>query len=257
MPPLNTLQRLFLAAVGIAIFLFQLYRFSEYGVEGSGWIFAFLIAALLLLPALGLMSSSRSSQLFPQKPSTGNNDRVSTAQARVEGLVARAIERAKVLHRQLPILIDLPPMQAPELRGINALMTDSWLQYCIAYVGCLSLMTEWKKRARFIKQPEYSVVWQLLVNEMVKADAQTSVKHGLQSKYDMQKSMQWATRDMNEAEFAMKKFVDRLASNIPEPDAPMISFLMDKIGAPEQVRASLSIGIRNFTRETLQQFAAM
>lgn len=254
MPKLNTPQRLLLATVGIAIIGFQLYRFMENGIDGIGWVFSFLVAALLLLPILGLMSKPKTMQIA-ETTSSASNDRVDRAKARVDNLVSRALERAKVLHRQLPILLDFPPMQAPELRQINALMSDSWLQYCIAFTGCLSLMTEAKKSSIFMKQPEYSLVWQFLVNEIVKAEAQTAARHGLQANFDIQKSKHWATRDMNEAELAMKKFIDRLATGIPDPDAPLIDYLMDKMGIPDQIRQSLGIGVRKFTKETLQQFS--
>lgn len=262
MPPLNTPQRLLLAAVGVAIIAFQLYRFSQDGVEGIGWVLAFLVSAVLLLPATGMLSKSKAPAVattptpIAEGPVGANADRLSRAKAKVEALVSRALERARVLHRQLPILLDLPPMQAPELREINALMSNSWLQYCIAFTGCLSLLTEIKKNSRFMKQPDYSVTWQLLVNEIVKAEAQTAAKHGLQANYDMQKSMQWATRDMCEAELAMKKFMDRLAAGIPDPDSPMIDYLMDKMGAPELTRQALTVGLQRFTKETLQQFSA-
>jgi len=52
MPPLNRIQRLFLAGVGWVILLLQLYKFSEDGVGGASWIFAFAIVALLWLPAM-------------------------------------------------------------------------------------------------------------------------------------------------------------------------------------------------------------
>lgn len=254
MPALNTPQRIFLAVIGAAIILFQLYRFADDGIEGTGWVFAFLVAALLLLPAVGLLSRPKASPPLSARPTIGE-DRLNRAKQRIENLVSRAVEQSKVLHRRLPILFDLPPLQAPEFQRVNALMIDSWLQYCIAFTGCLSLMTEYKRNPRFMSQPDYRVVWQMLVNEIAKAEAQTAARHGLQDKYDIEKSVQWATRDMNEAELAMRKFIDHLAQNAPEPDAPLLSFLMDKMGAPEQSRPSLSQGIRKFIKETLQQFS--
>ena len=251
-PVLNKPQRLLLAAVGIAIAFIQLYRFAEDGVEGIGWVAAFLVSALLVLPALGLLT--KNTTLSPT--SSSGEARLDRAKERSKNLVSRAVEQAHVLHRRLPILLDLPPIQSDELKGINSLMTDSWLQYCIAYSGSLSLMSEFKRNPRFMNSPDYAVVWQFLVNEMVKVDAQNAAKHGLQDKYDMQKSMELAKRDMNEGELAMKKFMDRLAQNIPRPDSPFIAFLLGKIGVPVQLREGMSIGVQKFTRETLQKFSS-
>jgi len=257
LPNLNKAQRLLLAAAGASIIAFQLYRFSEDGVEGVGWVFAILVGALLLLPAFSSQKTESTPPISTVAASPiSSNDRLEKAKQRAERLAARAVAEASVLHRRLPILMDLPPLQSAEFKNINALMTDSWLQYCIAYTGCLSLMTEWKNNKNFIKTPDYSVVWQLVVNEMVKADAKNAAKHGLQDKFNIDKSMEWAKRDMNEGELAMKKFVDRLAQNFPDPDAPLIEFLMAKIGAPAGIRPNLSIGIQKFTKEALQKFSA-
>ncbi|MES2280400.1 MAG: hypothetical protein V4542_03225 [Pseudomonadota bacterium] len=257
MPSLNTPQRVLLACTGIAILLFQLYRFSTDGIEGYGWILSFLVSTLLLLPIFGLFSRASKTTSVPLTPAPiASPDRLQRAKMRVEMLALRASERAKVLHRRLPILLDLPPLQSPEFQGINALMTESWLQYCIAYTGSLSLMTEWKREPKFPKQHEYEIVRKLLIGEMVKAEAATAARNGLQDNYNFDRSMQFATSDFGDCEIAMKKFVDRLAANTPEPDAPMIDFLMQKIGAPEQSRPSLSQGLRRFTRETMQQFSA-
>lgn len=256
LPNLNKAQRILLAVAGASIIAFQLYRFAEDGVEGIGWVFAILVGALLLLPAFG--STKIEANMPPSTESSGlttSNDRLTKAKQRAENLTARAVAEASVLHRRLPILMDLPPLQSPEFKNINALMTDSWLQYCIAYAGCLSLMTEWKNNKSFIKSPDYSVVWQLIVNEMVKADARNAAKHGLHDKFNMEKSLEWAKRDLNEGEVAMKKFVDRLAQSIPEPDSPMVEFLMDKVGASAGMRPSLAIGVQKFTKETLQKFS--
>ncbi|MCW5886732.1 MAG: hypothetical protein KIT07_01240 [Anaerolineales bacterium] len=256
MPSLNTPQRIFLATIGVAIILFQLYRFADDGIEGTGWVFTFLVAALLLLPAVGLLSKPKALHPLPMKPNS-SEERLSRAKQRIENLVSRATERAAVLHRRLPILFDFPPLQAPEFQRINAFMIDSWLQYCIAFTGCLSLMAEYKRNPRFMTQPDYRVVWQMLVNEIAKAEAIMTARHGLHDKFDIERSVQWATRDMNEAELAMKKFIDNLAKSVPEPDAPLIGFLMEKLHAPEQSRQSLSQGIEKFARETLHQFAAI
>jgi len=253
MPTLNTPQRIFLAAIGAVVILLQLYRFADDGVEGVGWVFSFLVAALLLLPAVGLIPWRRQPIPILTTP-TKSVERINRAKHRIEALVSRSVERAKVLHRRLPILIDLPPLQAAEFKNINSLMTDSWLQYCIAFTGCLSIMTEYKKNPRFMGQPDYRVVWQMLVNEIAKAEMQTAVRHGLQDKYNMESSLQWATRDMSEGELAMKKFIDRLTGNAADPDMPLIEFLMNKMGAPEQTHASLIHGVRPFVKETLQQF---
>lgn len=253
MPTLNTPQRIFLAVIGAVVIFLQLYRFADDGIEGVGWVFSFLVAALLLLPAVGLIPWGRQPISVLTTP-TKSEERLNRAKQKIESLVARSVDRAKVLHRRLPILIDLPPLQAAEFKNINALMTDSWLQYCIAFTGCLSLMTEYKKNPKFMSQPDYGVVWQMLVNEIAKAEMQTAVRHGLQDKYDMEKSLQWATRDMNEGELAMKKFIDRLATNAADPDMSLIEFLMNKMGALEQTRAALIHGVRPFVKETLQQF---
>ena len=61
---------------------------------------------------------------------------------------------------------------------------------------------------------------------------------------------------MNEAEVAMKKFVDRLAAKIPDPDAPVVDFLMDKMSVPHPLRPNLGISLRQFTKDTLQEFSA-
>lgn len=253
MPTLNTPQRIFLAAIGAVVILLQLYRFADDGIEGVGWVFSFLVAALLLLPAVGLIPWGKQPMPVLTTP-TKSEERLDRAKQRIEALVLRAVERAKILHRRLPILIDLPPLQAAELKNINSLMTDSWLQYCIAFTGCLSIMTEFKKLPQFMSQPDYRVVWQMLVNEIAKAEMQTAVRHGLQDKYDMERSLQWAARDMSEGELAMKKFIDRLAENAADSDMPLIEFLMNKMGAPEQTRAALIHGVRPFVKETLQQF---
>lgn len=260
MPPLNTPQRVLLACTGVSILLFQLYRFSTDGIEGYGWILSFLVAALLLLPAFGLLSKVKTSRAIPLTPlpqtANSSSDRLARIKSRVELLALRATDRAKVLHRQLPILLDLPPLQSAEFRSINALMTESWLQYCIAYTGSLSLMAEWKRDPKFPKQHTYEMVRMLLINEMVKAEAATAARNGLQDNYNFERSMKFASSDFGESEVAMRKFVDRLATAIPDPDSPMIDFLMDKLGAPAQSRPSLSQGLQRFTTETLQQFAA-
>ncbi len=253
MPTLSTPQRIFLAVIGVIIIMLQLYRFADDGVEGVGWVFSFLVAALLLLPAVGLIPMRRQPVSVLATP-TKSEERINRAKRRIETLVLRAVERAKVLHRRLPILIDLPPLQAAEFKNINSLMTDSWRQYCIAFTGCLSIMAEYKKNPRFMSQPDYRVVWQMLVNEIAKAEMETAVRHGFQDKYNAERSLQWATRDMSEGELAMKKFIDRLAGNAADPDMPLIEFLMSKMGAPEQTHAALIHGVRPFVKETLQQF---
>lgn len=107
MPSLNTPQRIFLATIGVAIILFQLYRFADDGIEGTGWVFAFLVAALLLLPAVGLLSKPKVLHSLPMKPNS-SEERLSRAKQRIENLVSRATERAAVLHRRLPILLTSP-----------------------------------------------------------------------------------------------------------------------------------------------------
>lgn len=255
MPSLNTPQRFVLAGAGVAILIFQLYRFSTDGVEGYGWILSFVVAAILLLPIFGLLPARRAVKV-PMAPSNASLDRIARVKKRIDFLTQRAVERADVLHRQLPILMDLPPLQAAEFRNVNELMADSWRQFCIAYSGCLSLMAEWKREARFPKQHEYALARHAIIGEMVKAEASVAGKHGLQDKYNFERSMEFAERDMCEGETAMRKFADNLAANTPDPDVPLITFFMDKVGAPERSRPSLFQGLRRFNKESLERFSS-
>lgn len=250
MPHLNTPQRILLAAAGLAVLAFQSYKFSEYGMEGSGWVLALVVGVAMLLPALALI------QKRPRASVASSDPLVSQQKNKVVKLYAQALTRARKLHRQLPTLVDLPPIQAPELKQMNNLMISSWMQYCLAYAGALALMAEWKRDQRFPQKAEYRVVWQMVVDQIVRAEEGTAKAHGLLDSYDVDRSRAWAARDMNEAELAMKKFADRLAAKLPDPDAPIVGFLMDKMKMPEQLREGLGQQLRRFTKETLQEFSA-
>lgn len=59
MPSLNKAQKLLLAAAGIAILWIQFLKFSDYGLEGTGWVIALLVATLLILPSLTLLPTRK------------------------------------------------------------------------------------------------------------------------------------------------------------------------------------------------------
>lgn len=96
----------------------------------------------------------------------------------------------------------------------------------------------------------------MIVDEMIKCEAITAKNHGLMDTYNPTTSRQWAQKDMSDAELAMKKFVNRLAQNIPDPDAPMIEYLFEKLKVPEQLRVNMTAELKRFTKETLQEFTS-
>ncbi|MDE1971157.1 MAG: hypothetical protein KGI50_06325 [Patescibacteria group bacterium] len=55
MPQLTNSQKIFLAAVGTLIAIFQIYRFIHEGLEGTGWSITLAIATMLLVPAVPLL----------------------------------------------------------------------------------------------------------------------------------------------------------------------------------------------------------
>ena len=249
MPNLNTPQRLLLAAAGVTILLFQLRQFSKYGIEGSGWVIAIVAGVGLMLPVLSLLQKESPRAIAAS--SSQVTSQMDSQKEKVVAIYTKAVTRARKLHRQLPILFDFPPLQAPELKQMNQLMISSWMQYCLAYTGSLALMAEWKRDEAFPRKAEYRVVWQMILEEMIKSEANTAKQHGMLQSYDPERSRQWATRDMNEAELAMRKFVDRLAAKLPDPDAPVVDYLMDKMNVPDQLRQTLGSELRTFTKETL------
>lgn len=246
--PLNKAQKLLLGIAGTLILFFQLYRFAKDGIEGIGWIFSISVGTALLLPAFSLITNNDNE--FPNT----KRDYTSNTENRIQELFSRSISEAIILHRRLPNLIGLPQFQLNEFSNINSLMTGSWLQYCIAYTGCLSLMAELKINKNFLNSQDYKTTWQLLLNEMVKVDAKNAEEHGLVDKFNPTKSKELAIKDLSQAEAAMKKFIDRLTHRIPGADSPMVDFLMDKVGAPDAIRPNLSLHIQKFTLETLKKF---
>ena len=114
-------------------------------------------------------------------------------------------------------MIGIPPLCDLESNEINSAMMASWLPYCIAFTGALSLMAEWKKDARFPDRREYRETLHLLSVEMAKSHDIAVKKLGASDLINPNESDKRARRDINDAEIAMKKFIDRLAAKIPNP----------------------------------------
>lgn len=248
---LNTTQRLLLAAGGVLILIFQLYKFSEDGIEGSGWILAIVAGVVLMLPATKLFQSNS----YSQKGNASSSQRLNSTSNNSRQLCGRAVQCGQRLHLQLPSMMGLPPLMEPNVDKANSAMMDYWLQYCIAFTGVLSLMAEWKKDAGFPDKTEYRETLRLLAVEMAKSSMAAMKKLAASDQISSVDSVEWACRDISEAEGAMKKFVSRLAANIPDPGSPLVDFLIGKIGVPEKCIERARHELRQFTKDTLIEFS--
>lgn len=67
MPNLNKAQKILLAIFGLGILWIQFSKFSDYGVEGTGWVISLVVAALLILPSLTLLPTKKINSGAPAK----------------------------------------------------------------------------------------------------------------------------------------------------------------------------------------------
>lgn len=67
MPNLNKAQKILLAIFGLGILWIQFSKFSDYGVEGTGWVISLVVAALLILPSLTLIPTKKIDSETPSR----------------------------------------------------------------------------------------------------------------------------------------------------------------------------------------------
>jgi len=257
MPQLTKWQKFFLAAVGCVIVVVQLVKFSDYGLEGTGWVFSLLISALLILPALSLIDGKAHAAGAIPKAHGKTPTELLSQNGRTQKIFAMALDRAKELQLAIPKMSGLEKFNVPGLEQINRLMMEHWLQYCIPYVICLAVMAEYRKDSTFIGSNAFAVLYGQAIKEMVREGEELAKRNNLIDKFDPASAERWAIKDMREAEGALKHFMDGLANKIPDPDSPYLEYLIEKLKLPKPWQAPFRRNLQEFTRNTLTSFASV
>ncbi len=255
MPQLTKWQKLFLAAVGSVILVIQVVKFSDYGLEGTGWVFSLFVAALFILPALSLFGRKSQGMIAIPKVHGTTPTELLALDGRTQKLFAMAIARARELQLAIPKMSGLEKFNVAGLEQINRLMMEHWLQYCIPYVICLAVMAEYKKDSKFIDSKAFAVLYGQAVKEMVREGEDLAKRNNLTDKFDPESAERWAIKDMGEAERALKLFMNRLANKIPDPDSPYLEYLAEKLKLPKPWQEPFRRNLQEFTRNTLASFA--
>ena len=257
MPQLNKVQKLFLAAVGLAILLFQFYKFSEDGIEGGGWVLAMVAAALLLLPALSLIPQRDripTQQATAQKPKAVEAAALLDPNGRTQMLYRAAAAKADELAGSVTASMSLPDLGQTDLGALGADMKHQWLQYCIPYSACLLFASQISKDMYFAKSATFTVIYGQCVKRMVQVSKDLSGRMGVPEKFSQAGAEAWAKKDFGEAEEALLYFMDSVGAKVAEPDSKLLEYLATKIGVPASLRAQFSEKLRVFTRQTLTEF---
>lgn len=257
MPQLNKAQKLFLAAIGLAIFFFQFYKFSEDGIEGIGWVLALVAAALFLLPALSLIPQrvhSSPRPLTTQKPKTEDAAALLDPKGRTQSLYRAAAAKADELVESVTTWMSLPDLESTDLAALGSDMKQQWLQYCIPYSACLLFASQISKDMYFAKSATFNVVYGQSVKRMVQVSKGLAVRMGVSDKFNETDAQAWAQKDFGEAEAALLYFMDSVGGKVSEPDSKLMEYLACKLGVPASLKAKFSEKLRAFTRQTFTEF---
>jgi hypothetical protein len=252
MPPnLNNPQRILLALVGVAIFLVQLYKFDDYGVEGSGWVVAFLVGAILILPSLSLIKIRTKKERDSQEQFKNFINQSSRTQIAFKRIRAKSEELKKLVVKES----ELP--DAPSLAAINYSMTEEWGRNCFMYVAALSAAAEVKQNPGFLDNQNFVVFEAQVIREALNSSKQSAISEGFGEQHDDNRVKAYLIKDWNLAKSAMMRFLDNLASNKQVPDEPLLVFFFEKIGAPDVLRKKLEMHMHEFTKNTLREFVRL
>jgi len=248
-PNLNTHQRIVLGLVGVAIFLIQIYKFDEYGLDGSGWVIAFFVAAILILPSLSLIKAKASKETVNQEKFKGFIEQSSRVQIAFKRIQSKSEELKDLIAK----VADLPNL--PTLAAINNSMVEEWGRNCFIYIAALSAVAEFKKSPDFIRNQQFVVYEAQVVRHALNSSKLSAIDEGFGEQHDDNRVKTFLLRDWNLAKSSMMRFLDNLALSKQHPEEPLLEFLFEKTGVPENMRKELEVPLREFTKNTLRDFA--
>jgi len=246
---LNKHQRILLAIVGVVILLIQLYKFSEDGVEGSGWILALLVASILILPSLSLIKAKSSTE---RKNKEKFQTFINQSQS-VQVAFKRIKNKSNALKDLVSEHIQFPDI--PTLSAVNETMKEELGRNCYLYVAALSAAAEFKKNPDFLSNENFVVYEAQVVRDVLNSSKQSAIKEGFGDKHDDNRVKALVIKDWNLAKTAMMGFIDNLSAGRQQADTPLMDFLFNKVEMPDMYKKSLETPLRDFTKQTLQEFA--
>jgi hypothetical protein len=254
MPSLNTKQKLFLAATGVVIILFQLYKFAENGIEGTGWVLSLVAASLLILPALSIQRI-KPAAIQGQKINEERAKAVLSPDSNAQALYKSVLLNASELNRSIVSWLNLPPLKSKELSHINEPMLNQWKQYSIAYSACLMIASQIKKDMSFAKTDEFLVIYGQSIKAMAELALKNAAIMGVENLLTKAKAETQAKKDMSEAEDALLNFIDSVSAKLPNPDAALLNYLTERIGVSEEAKEGFKAQLKSFTKTTMIEFS--
>jgi hypothetical protein len=258
MNSLSKLQGVALAVMGTVIISVQLFKFNVDGVEGSGWILAFLIGAALWLPLLGRRAH----------PQAVNQPRIKEVDKPVLPTPPKADQlhqfvryRSAVLWEQLPQWVSLPGVDLFEWGNPNPAEVPSippaewihaqWRSSCYAYVYALVCVAEFKKDRHFLGGSRQKKLGTDVAAHMV----EDAVEASRPELVDPVRVRAVAFKELYVALDATGKFAQAIVAQRSDPDVVLFDFLASAIGVVEAGRTRFYERLRDFTKETFRALA--
>jgi len=254
---LNKIQKVFMAIMGLAIFVFQMYKFSEDGIEGYSWIFSMLASVCLILPSMGGTKESddgeNDNKLKKDKGSALSKEELEKLEKLVSPLITRVMLESTLLLTHIYSILNVSPKENIERVAIMGLMMDQWRIYCIAYVYALSCICENYKDQGFIGSMKYKLFKLRTIDQMVKVSSESAEKNKIGIEFIPESAKKWAIKDIDDAETALNNMIINFEKKLPSPDVVMVEYLCEKMKIPSDIKVGFVKEIRGYTRSLLSE----
>lgn len=247
-PSLNNNQRLALAIAGTAIIGVQLVSIADDGVRGIGWVIAFVVGIILVLPILGRSKSPK--PLTPLAASDG----AKVVANPTKDLLEVVRYRSSTLWERLPQWAGVPlePLPRTWITEATEAMTGSWITYCYTYVLSLVLIAETKKDRLFSGSDREKDLTLAVIQLVLDSYRDTAQQLKAPELYNRETALGEAAKEVAQARRLMRVFVDAIVKGDASPDAPLIDFLAEKLPVSPEKRPHFDERLREFTKDTLR-----
>ena len=252
---LNRLQKIFMAIIGVFILAFQIYKFSEDGVDGYSWVFSILISAGLMLPLIGSFGENQQEKNSKEVNNKNNvilsSREIEELEKEVNPLLTEINFESTLLFTHIYKILDVKPKGDIEKESLMMLMMDQWRVYCVAYIYALVCLRESSKDEKYVGSNKCKLFRVRTIEEMVKISKLSAEKNNIGIEFNIDSSKEWAKKDLDDSEIALNKMIRNFENKKSDPDIALVEYLSDKMKIPIDSKDAFIKDISVYTKNLL------
>ncbi|OPY84693.1 MAG: hypothetical protein A4E71_02558 [Smithella sp. PtaU1.Bin162] len=251
---LNFAQRLLLTAIAVVILLFQLYKFNENSIEGSGWILSFLVAGLLLLPILSGVNIKKSSANKTSCKECNNPITLHIDREKNQWAVKQIRNRAPGLDTLLRDWMEFKTVE----EALNKRFDDIFADTSHVFLFMITAIAEGSLDTSFFQSDRFYVlklqIAELMIEENIKG------LRGLMPDKEPNKDLvtKQVINRLNEATKVIDEYIDAILAKSKDPEAPLVEWMLkslnlDTLAETEKVKRRIRANLGAYVRSTMRE----